>query len=204
MWKFSGKAQFPHSFGRCPKLYGNCAFPQNSHTRKLGKITVFYAVLGFAVLIFWECLGGLMLYSMKAISWWSSDASVCGWQLRCAEIFWRSSKSWSMMLSLRLISFSRLSTWILLFSHDIVISFSHLFLKVANSFRKHILIFLSVSKIVLSILSNLLKVLEVSSIMLKSDVSPLAVGSVWLTGEVTGRHEQKCVCWVKKYETSSK
>ena len=28
-----------------PKLYGNCAFPQNSHTRKLGENTVFYAVL---------------------------------------------------------------------------------------------------------------------------------------------------------------
>ena len=29
-----------------PKLCGNCAFPQNSHTRKLGKITVaVYAVL---------------------------------------------------------------------------------------------------------------------------------------------------------------
>ena len=27
-----------------PKLYGNCAFPQNSHTRRLGEITVFYAV----------------------------------------------------------------------------------------------------------------------------------------------------------------
>ena len=31
-----------------PKLYGNCAFPQNFHTRKLGKITVFYAVISFA------------------------------------------------------------------------------------------------------------------------------------------------------------
>ena len=26
------------------KLYGNCAFPQIFHTRKLGEITVFYAV----------------------------------------------------------------------------------------------------------------------------------------------------------------
>ena len=26
------------------KLWGNCAFPQNFHTRKLGEITVFYAV----------------------------------------------------------------------------------------------------------------------------------------------------------------
>ena len=27
-----------------PKLWGNCAFPQNFHTRKLGEITVFFAV----------------------------------------------------------------------------------------------------------------------------------------------------------------
>ena len=27
-----------------PKLCGNCAFPQNFHTRKLGENTVFYAV----------------------------------------------------------------------------------------------------------------------------------------------------------------
>ena len=27
----------------CPKLCGNCAFPQNFHTRKLGEITVFFA-----------------------------------------------------------------------------------------------------------------------------------------------------------------
>ena len=28
-----------------PKLCGNCAFPQNFRTRKLGEITVFYAVV---------------------------------------------------------------------------------------------------------------------------------------------------------------
>ena len=38
VWKFCGKAQFPHS------LCGNCALPQNFHTRKLGEITVFFAV----------------------------------------------------------------------------------------------------------------------------------------------------------------
>ena len=27
-----------------PKLYGDCEFPQNLHTRKLGEISVFYAV----------------------------------------------------------------------------------------------------------------------------------------------------------------
>ena len=47
MWKFFGKAQFPHSFGRvanCQKLLGNCAFPQNFPTKKLCETTVFCAV----------------------------------------------------------------------------------------------------------------------------------------------------------------
>ena len=66
---------------------------------------------GFAsVSIFWECLGELMLHSIEAISWWSSSASTCGWQLSSVEIFRRSSKSWSMMLSLRLIYISRFLT----------------------------------------------------------------------------------------------
>ena len=30
-----------------PKLCGSCAFSQNFHTRKLGKITVFFAVPGY-------------------------------------------------------------------------------------------------------------------------------------------------------------
>ena len=38
VWKFCGKAQFVRNYG------GNCAFPQNFHTRKLGEVTVFYAV----------------------------------------------------------------------------------------------------------------------------------------------------------------
>ena len=38
VWKFCGKAQFSHSFGRLrQKLCGNGAFPQNFHTRKLGE-----------------------------------------------------------------------------------------------------------------------------------------------------------------------
>ena len=46
VWKFCGKARFPHRFGRFrPKLCGNCVFPQNFHTRKLGEITVFFAVI---------------------------------------------------------------------------------------------------------------------------------------------------------------
>ena len=40
VWKFCGKAQFPHSFGR----FANYAFPQNVHTRKSGEITVFFAL----------------------------------------------------------------------------------------------------------------------------------------------------------------
>ena len=32
-----------------PKLCGNCAFPQNFHTRKLGEIRIFCAVLDFKV-----------------------------------------------------------------------------------------------------------------------------------------------------------
>ena len=31
-------------FEKVPKLCENCAFPQNFHIRKLGEITVFYAV----------------------------------------------------------------------------------------------------------------------------------------------------------------
>ena len=45
VWKFFGKAQFPHSFGRIARNCENCAFPQNFYTRKLGEITVFYAVM---------------------------------------------------------------------------------------------------------------------------------------------------------------
>ena len=43
VWKFCGKEQFPHIAIR-PKLWGNCSFPQNFHTRKLVEITVFFAV----------------------------------------------------------------------------------------------------------------------------------------------------------------
>ena len=32
-----------------PKLCGNCAFPQKFHTKKLGEITVFYAVVATAL-----------------------------------------------------------------------------------------------------------------------------------------------------------
>ena len=41
LWKSTVFTQFQTNR---PKLYGNCAFPQNFHTRKLGEITAFYAV----------------------------------------------------------------------------------------------------------------------------------------------------------------
>ena len=37
------------------KLYGNCDFPQNFHTRKLGEISVFYAA--FVLFTFWLSCG---------------------------------------------------------------------------------------------------------------------------------------------------
>ena len=42
VWKFCGKTQFPHSFGQFARNYAE--IPPNFHTRKLGKITVFFAV----------------------------------------------------------------------------------------------------------------------------------------------------------------
>ena len=47
VWKFCGKAQFSYTANR-PKLCGNCAFPQNFHSRKLGELMVFYAVLAMS------------------------------------------------------------------------------------------------------------------------------------------------------------
>ena len=44
LWKFCGKAQFPHSLGRIARKYAETAFPQNFRTKKLGEITVFYAM----------------------------------------------------------------------------------------------------------------------------------------------------------------
>ena len=44
LWKGCGKAQFPHSFRRIAKFL---SFPQNFHTRKLGEITVLFAMWGF-------------------------------------------------------------------------------------------------------------------------------------------------------------
>ena len=44
VWKFCGKPQFPHSFGRIARIYAETVFPQNVQIRTLGEITVFYAV----------------------------------------------------------------------------------------------------------------------------------------------------------------
>ena len=41
LWKDTVSSQFR---AIRPKLCGNCVFPQNFHTMKLGEITVFYAV----------------------------------------------------------------------------------------------------------------------------------------------------------------
>ena len=43
VWKFCEKGQFPTVSG---ESCGNCAFPQNFHTRKLAGIKVFFAVEG--------------------------------------------------------------------------------------------------------------------------------------------------------------
>ena len=43
LWKSTVSAKFRANL---PKLCGNCAFPQNLHTRKSVEITVFFAVFG--------------------------------------------------------------------------------------------------------------------------------------------------------------
>ena len=47
-----------------PKLYGNCVFQQNIHTRKLGEITVYYAVIEISVNV--QCVDSIhTLLSLK-------------------------------------------------------------------------------------------------------------------------------------------
>ena len=48
VYKFCGKEQFPQSFER---FGGNCAFPQNLHTRKLDEITAFYVVSSCTIIL---------------------------------------------------------------------------------------------------------------------------------------------------------
>ena len=45
VWKFSVNSQFPQFRAIRCKLCGKRAFLQKSHTRKLGEISVFYAVI---------------------------------------------------------------------------------------------------------------------------------------------------------------
>ena len=47
-WLLLRKIKLFHLISTC----GNCAFPQNFHTRKLGEITVFYAVFAFKSISF--------------------------------------------------------------------------------------------------------------------------------------------------------
>ena len=84
----------------------------------------------------------LMLSSMEVCSWRCTSISTFGWQMLCAEIFWRVGKNWSLMLQvgyyIYVLFFSRFSTQILLFSFETEVSFLRLFLITANSFWKHI------------------------------------------------------------------
>ena len=41
LWKSTVSLEFR---ANRPKLYGNCVFPQNVHTKKLDEVTVFYVV----------------------------------------------------------------------------------------------------------------------------------------------------------------
>lgn len=84
------------------------------------------------------------------------------------------------------VSFSRFSTLILLFSYDKAISFSHFFLKAANSIRKCIPTDRSVSENIfffrssILMLSNLPKLFGVSAIMLRSGVGTLVAVIYWV------------------------
>ena len=83
----------------------------------------------------------LEIYVYVTFRFWDGTSSFCSttfrvgsllweylrdwcWRVFFAVIFWRSGKSWWMMLSLRFISVSRFSTWILLFSCEMVINCS--------------------------------------------------------------------------------
>ena len=65
-----GSVQFLQSLGWLAKLCGNCEFRQNLHTKKLGKITVFYAVLALAWLYIENNIQmlSLQLHCVKSVS----------------------------------------------------------------------------------------------------------------------------------------
>ena len=48
VWKFLGKAVSAEFWAVRAKLWGNCVFPQTFHTRKLGQISVYYAIPVFS------------------------------------------------------------------------------------------------------------------------------------------------------------
>ena len=50
------------------KLCGNCAFPQNFHTTKLGEITVFYAVFGRIAKILKRITKGSLQYCKMSLN----------------------------------------------------------------------------------------------------------------------------------------
>ena len=61
MWKFCGKAQFPHSFRRF-------AFPRNFYTRKLGEISAFYAVHFISsYMLYYRCI--ITLKFLRSAAW---------------------------------------------------------------------------------------------------------------------------------------
>ena len=62
-----------------PKLCGNCAFPQNFYTRKLGEITAFYAVLISTWSYFFNPIAKMVLDKEIGFTWFFSTAgNLCG------------------------------------------------------------------------------------------------------------------------------
>ena len=131
--------------------------------------------------IFWN---GTSSFRIVRFCVWSTDILGCGWQVFCVEIFWRSGVKVDQLCCFCVLflfggfqqefSLIRYCNYFLAF-----------FLNVATSFWKWILIFLLVSKMIsffissVSILSNLLKVLGVSAVMLNPALA--LNGSFWMT-----------------------
>ena len=71
-------------FSPSPELCGNCSFPQNFHTRKLGEIAVFFAV----TISFYHVLMGLFAF-----------------QIGSAQCLWFSRNFWSRYFRLTALDF---------------------------------------------------------------------------------------------------
>ena len=70
-----------------PKLCGNCAFPKNFHTKKLGEITVFFAVSfkGGSENSSWnEWSRTIVSFLLKWYTQWTDSLSVWPWLLELA------------------------------------------------------------------------------------------------------------------------